>query len=312
MTSASGSRDGLFARFTTLPWALAVASVLSLSGGVLLWLGSSDETSAPPTAPTSTLVPETVASPSTTTTTSTEDLPPAGLALTEHTTIVATARGDGVQVFNTAVGALADPPDHDPTAPAPDAASASTVLDGSAPVADWWLPSPTQFDGPRVLRVHPTTDLDADWLAIDVPVRPNGTVGWIPRNQVDLHTVELRAHVDISDRLLEVWDGDDLLMSAQTAVGKDDAPTPTGTFFVRDLIERPDNTSYGPHIVALSGFSEVLESFNGAEPAIAIHGTNQPHLLGEAASNGCVRIHNDDVTALAELAQLGMTVSIVE
>jgi lipoprotein-anchoring transpeptidase ErfK/SrfK len=49
----------------------------------------------------------------------------------------------------------------------------------------------------------------------------------------------------------------------------------------------------------------------GGLPAIAIHGTNQPGLIGEEVSNGCVGIPNELLEPLAETVPLGTPVSIV-
>jgi hypothetical protein len=45
---------------------------------------------------------------------------------------------------------------------------------------------------------------------------------------------------------------------------------------------------------------------------IGIHGTNDPGSIGSKASNGCIRMLNDEVVEVAALAYKGMVVSIVE
>jgi lipoprotein-anchoring transpeptidase ErfK/SrfK len=40
-----------------------------------------------------------------------------------------------------------------------------------------------------------------------------------------------------------------------------------------------------------------------AEGLLRIHGTNEPSSIGKAASSGCFRMHNDDVTELYQLVQ---------
>ena len=44
---------------------------------------------------------------------------------------------------------------------------------------------------------------------------------------------------------------------------------------------------------------------------IALHGTNDPALLGTPASHGCVRMTNDDITLLANTAPPGTPVTII-
>jgi lipoprotein-anchoring transpeptidase ErfK/SrfK len=55
----------------------------------------------------------------------------------------------------------------------------------------------------------------------------------------------------------------------------------------------------------------VLDSFAGALPAIAIHGTNRPDTMGQERSNGCVRVPNELVELLATDLPLGTPVTIV-
>ncbi len=42
-----------------------------------------------------------------------------------------------------------------------------------------------------------------------------------------------------------------------------------------------------------------------------IHGTNQPSSIGQATSNGCVRMSNADVEQLFDLVSVGTRVTIV-
>ena len=45
---------------------------------------------------------------------------------------------------------------------------------------------------------------------------------------------------------------------------------------------------------------------------IGIHGTNDPGSIGSKASNGCVRMLNEEVVEVAALAFKGMVVTVVE
>lgn len=174
--------------------------------------------------------------------------------------------------------------------------------------ADWFFPSPTQFDGPRVFRVLSATE---DFYEVMIPVQPNGSTGWIPKSDVTLSEVTHRAEVNLTDDSLTVWDGDEVIVQTSAATGKTSTPTPVGEFFVRDVIQKSPSSAYGSYILGLSGFSETLDSFNGGEPAIAIHGTNRPDLIGEEVSNGCIRIPNELVELLAVTVPLGTPVSVV-
>lgn len=169
--------------------------------------------------------------------------------------------------------------------------------------------NPTFFGNPLVLMVTDRTP-DGQWLKVQVPTRPNGTEGWIPAAQADLSSHFVRAHVDLAERSVRVWDGPDLVAETGAVIGKASTPTPLGTFFVNDLVERFEGSAYGPYILSLSGFSETLETFGGGVPVIAIHGTNRPDQIGGAFSNGCIRIPNDVVTFLADTVPMGTPVTI--
>ncbi len=197
--------------------------------------------------------------------------------------IVATVIGDGV-------AALAEP--------------------GSGPETHWFA-NPTQFGGQRTFLVVDATSSD-DHVKVSLPAMPNGQEGWLPRSAVELSTVSHRAEVDLSDTTVTVWDGDEVIVTTKAVIGRRSAPTPLGRFYVRDLIAQPTpDGDYGPWILALSGFSEVLETFDGGLPALALHGTDEPVEIGNALSSGCVRVPNDVITTLAETVPLGTPVDVV-
>lgn len=174
-----------------------------------------------------------------------------------------------------------------------------------------FFPNPTQFGGDRAFLVLDNTS-SADYVKVSLPVMPNGQEGWIPRSEVEIRTVEHRAVVDLSDDSVTVWNGDEVIVDTKAVTGKPSTPTPLGVFYVRDVIPQPNAAgSYGPYILALSGFSEVLDTFNGGLPALAIHGTNNPDQIGSERSSGCVRIPNDLISILAETVPLGTPVSVI-
>ena len=41
-----------------------------------------------------------------------------------------------------------------------------------------------------------------------------------------------------------------------------------------------------------------------------IHGSNEPHTIGQAVSSGCIRMINEDVTDLYERVQVGAKVVV--
>lgn len=176
------------------------------------------------------------------------------------------------------------------------------------PQPTWSLGVPTEFGG---LRHFLVIGESGDWLEVQVPVRPNGSTGWVARSDVNLSPIQHRVVVDLSDRSLVVWEGDRIVLDTTGAIGRPSAPTPEGTFFIRDIFEWNPDSVYGPWVLALSSYSEVIDQINGGDAVVAIHGTNAPNKLGQAVSLGCIRLENDMVSLLAETVGPGTPIEIV-
>ena len=249
--------------------------------------GNAEEISAEPTPTTSAPSTTTTAAPTTTESTTT-------------TTTTTTVRPP--DPFETFVATIK--PEHELLEPHVEPDGDSEYVD-----LEFAITNPTYFDNPLVLMVTDRTP-DGEWLKVQIPVRPNGTEGWIPAEQAVLSSHFVRATVNLTDRVVKVWDGEELIAETGAVIGTNNTPTPLGQFFVNDLVQKWDGSAYGPYILSLSGFSEALETFGGGVPVIAIHGTNRPELLGGAHSNGCIRVPNDVITFLAEHVPMGTPVEI--
>ncbi len=181
---------------------------------------------------------------------------------------------------------------------------------GSIIPLEFTVPNPHQFGGPQVLMVTNGSPED-DWVEVQLPIRPNGQTGWIDSSLYTFSQTTIRAEVNLTARSVVVYDGDEIVAQTTAVIGSAATPTPLGTFFITAKRQNPPEEAYiGPWALALSAFSEVHETFGGGLPVIAIHGTNRPDQVGEARSNGCLRIPNNVVTLLAELVPLGAPVII--
>ena len=152
----------------------------------------------------------------------------------------------------------------------------------------------------------------ATWYQVSLPAKPNGQTGWVRGADVTVSSTNTVVHVYLAQHELELLVGDDVAMTAAVAVGDPSTPTPLGTFSITDPLDFTANTTgvYGAYALGLSGYSEALDTFDGGPPQIAIHGTNQPKLIGESISNGCIRMTNDSVLDLASRVGLGTPVII--
>lgn len=160
----------------------------------------------------------------------------------------------------------------------------------------------------------PTTD-DCAWIEAYLPVRPNGATGWVKRDDVEVSKHDYRMVVNLDGFNLTAYKGEDVVLDAPIAVARDNTPTPGGLYYTTELIQPPDPDSvYGVYAYGLSGFSEVLESFNGGPGQLGIHGTNEPDRIGTKVSSGCIRLTNEDITVLVEDVglPLGVPVEIIQ
>jgi lipoprotein-anchoring transpeptidase ErfK/SrfK len=148
------------------------------------------------------------------------------------------------------------------------------------------------------------------WYRVQLPVRPNGTTGWVRAEAVRLARVETRIVVDLSERRVTLFRSGHRVLQSVAAIGRPGTPTPTGRFYVNQRLRAADPAGpFGPGAVGISAFSPTLQYWAQGGP-IAIHGTNTPYKLGLAVSFGCVRIRNSDLLRLFELAAEGTPVLI--
>jgi lipoprotein-anchoring transpeptidase ErfK/SrfK len=172
------------------------------------------------------------------------------------------------------------------------------------------VPNPHQFGGPLTLMVTRGA-LDDDWVEVQLPIRPNGQSGWVPTADYLLSETRVRAEVRLADNSVRVFDGPTLLAESTAVVGAEETPTPIGRFYVAAKKENtPEEFWLGPWALVLSSYSEVLPSFSGGLPVIAIHGTNHPELMGESITFGCVRVPNEAIEFLADHVPVGAPVEI--
>jgi lipoprotein-anchoring transpeptidase ErfK/SrfK len=145
---------------------------------------------------------------------------------------------------------------------------------------------------------------------VQVPLRPNGVTGWVRPAAVAVTIVRTRIEVDLSKRRLTLYRAGRVLLRSSVAIGSPATPTPTGRYYVNQrLIPRDPTGPFGPGAVGISAFSDVLTGWAQGGP-IAIHGTNAPWSIGQAASNGCIRLPNAVLRRVFNLALAGTPVVI--
>jgi lipoprotein-anchoring transpeptidase ErfK/SrfK len=148
------------------------------------------------------------------------------------------------------------------------------------------------------------------WYRVQLPMRPNGIVGYVRARDVGLLRVRTRIEVDISRRRVTLFRSGKRVLSATAAVGSSATPTPTGRYYVNQrLIPADTSGPFGPGAIGVSAFSNVLTGWTQGGP-IAIHGTNRPSSIGQPVSNGCIRLPNPVLRRMFAAALVGTPVVI--
>jgi lipoprotein-anchoring transpeptidase ErfK/SrfK len=177
-----------------------------------------------------------------------------------------------------------------------------------APAPVRTLANPNYLGAPLVLLVAGYRE---GWVQAYVPVRPNGSTAWIPSADVSIGSVPDHIVVDIAARQLTLYSDNVPVFETPVAPGAPASPTPTGVFFVTFVVRVTTPADvYGPYALGLSAFSNTYFSFDGGPGQIAIHGTNQPWVIGTYASHGCVRLPNAAISVVAQRVLPGTPVVI--
>jgi lipoprotein-anchoring transpeptidase ErfK/SrfK len=170
----------------------------------------------------------------------------------------------------------------------------------------------------RTIRARPRTPLTflvarrrGAWLKAHLPTRPNLATGWIRRRAVTLATTPYAIEIHLRAHRLTLRRRGRRVLRATIAKGRAVSPTPTGRYYVTDLLRPPEpHGFYGPYALGLSAHSDVYTSFAGGDGQIGIHGTDRPSVLGGDVSHGCIRVRNSVVSRLAARVPLGTPVDI--
>lgn len=134
---------------------------------------------------------------------------------------------------------------------------------------------------------------------------------YLPSLEQPVHLV-----LRLGRRRVFVYEGDREVASYPVAIGTRSTPTPTGEFRVFQMIRDPiwqspwtgRITEPGPNSALGLRWIGFAEMPNGI---IGFHGTPTVNSIGQAASNGCVRMFNHDVVELFERVQMGTIVRVV-
>lgn len=209
---------------------------------------------------------------------------------------------------------------------APSQARGATIADIVIPVTArsqpaagrtvWLAGTATSWSGePQFLLVLGSAEHHGkQWLHVLMPIRPNDTTGWIPRNDVTLMTTHYWITVDKRARTVTIYRTGRPIHRYQAVIGKPATPTPDGLAAIYEIDPQPDPYGFlGPWALPLTIFSNVLDNFGGGPGRVAIHGRDGASLsdpLGSARSHGCIRIDNGPIAWMATHLVQGTPVQI--
>jgi lipoprotein-anchoring transpeptidase ErfK/SrfK len=144
------------------------------------------------------------------------------------------------------------------------------------------------------------------WTQIRIPGRPNGRVGWVPRDWLSgFHMTRWQIFVNRHTlRMTVFWNGK-RRWRRPVGIGKPATPTPAGRFWIRERIKVGSRSSpYWPYALGTADYSTLSEWPGGG--VVGIHGDwNQPQLIPGRPSHGCIRMHDRDVAWLARHVPVG-------
>jgi lipoprotein-anchoring transpeptidase ErfK/SrfK len=144
-----------------------------------------------------------------------------------------------------------------------------------------------------------------EWVQTQLPGRPNGRVGWVPREALgEFHLIHLQLVIDRRALKITLYKSGKKIFQAPIGVGKASTPTPGGQSWIRERLNGFNNPAYGPLAFGTGTYSTKLTDWPGGG-VVGIHGTNEPNLIPGRPSHGCVRMKNSAILKLGRKMQPG-------
>ena len=165
------------------------------------------------------------------------------------------------------------------------------------------------FRPQEMLAVRKAVGSDGNvWYQVSIPMRPNGTYGWVPADTVSLSPTAGQIVINLDSRRIDLYWHGRHVYHAIVAIGAPGRETPVGHYFVAARFVPYHDPFLGVFAVETSAYSKLTEWPGGG--VVGIHGTSEPQLLGQAVSHGCVRVANSTAVQLKRYAPLGTPIWI--
>ncbi|MBI2103961.1 MAG: L,D-transpeptidase family protein [Candidatus Omnitrophica bacterium] len=188
---------------------------------------------------------------------------------------------------------------------------------GNVNVALLFSPIVTELDTVHVVRPGDTLGKIASSYRTTVEFvrRANGLQGDIirPGQKLKIPKGTFSVVVDKSQNQLLLTENDQFVKTYRVATGKEDSPTPVGTFKVVNRIPDPVWYKQGAVVPPESPENILGTRWLGIDKkGYGIHGSVDPDAIGQRVTAGCVRMTNSDVEELFDIIPVGTDVTIVD
>ncbi len=163
-----------------------------------------------------------------------------------------------------------------------------------------------------VLVLDRTEVRGREWLRVRLPVRPNGTTGWVPATALsELQPVDTWLKISTKTFKATLIKNGKVVFRAPIGVGQSQWPTPRGQFYIRAKLKGYGSAGsfYGPLAFITSATSDKLTDWPGGG-LVGVHGTSVPGLIPGRISHGCVRLRNRDILRLEKLMPVGTPLTV--
>ena len=145
--------------------------------------------------------------------------------------------------------------------------------------------------------------------------KANRIVGYLQENQtLRIPTDRASVLVDLSSRWLLYLMGGEVAAAWEVGIGRQGEETILGDFVAAEKQKEPtwwpkgQEPQYFPDNPL--GTRWIAWFRNGEKTGYGIHGTWEDDSIGQAASDGCIRMHNQDVEVLFSILPVGATVRV--
>lgn len=165
----------------------------------------------------------------------------------------------------------------------------------------------------RYLTEHPGAKMCTGLIE-----RANRLKGFLQPGQVlRVPTEPVRIEVDIGARWALYFLGDEVAATWPVGVGRPGEDTPPGDYEVRNKLESPPWMKEGQEPIPFGDARNPLGtrwigwSKEGVKTSYGFHGTWEPDSIGQAESDGCIRLLNQHVEQLFQILPEGAPICIV-